>query len=185
MKPILACVIVLVACQSALAQCCCDHCGCQSNCQKVCRVVCEVKKVPKITYCCECEDICIPGRSCRCKVCDECGHHKIVYTPTCGEVITRKKPVRKETLEEKVTYKWVVETLCCNCAKRCAATDQATPPLDDREMAARIPTVSDNATALPVGFQSPTDEQPVAETEAGETSRFDLRRILRPWAGQK
>jgi hypothetical protein len=113
--------VVLCACAAAVAWAgdCCQRCGCSCACNKVCRVVCEVKKVPKTEYDCECEEFCVPGKSERCVTCDECGHRKCVYTPVCGHVRTRRKLVTKHTTEEKVTYKWIVEDLCCNCAGAC------------------------------------------------------------------
>ena len=64
MKRIMVCLAMLtlawMAPRMAAAECC-EHCGCQCQCCKVCRLVPDVKKVPKVTYACECEDICIPG----------------------------------------------------------------------------------------------------------------------------
>ncbi len=123
MKRIVSCALVLVACSSAAASAgdCrdhCDRCGCQSACRKVCRVVCETKKVPKVTYSCECEDFCVPGPSCHSVVCDECGKKKHVYTPTCAQARTRKKLVKHETFEDVQSHKWVVETMCDACASK-------------------------------------------------------------------
>lgn len=184
MKAFLCCALLLAFCQSALAQCC-NHCGCQSNCRKVCRVICETKKVPKVTYDCECEDFCVPGPSCRSTVCDECGHKKHVYTPGCGEVRTRTKLVKKETMEEKVTYKWVVETLCGGCETRCAAADKAAGLDDPSKLAGRIPTTAAQQLAQPVAFQSPgvtanAAPSPTAPSEDDEPARFDLLKIFRP-----
>ncbi len=186
MKPILFCAVLLVACPTAWAQsCCCDHCGCDSSCRKVCRVVCETKKVPKVTYCCECEDFCVPGPSCRTKVCDECGHHKIIYTPTCGKVLTRKKLVRHEETEEKVVYKWVVETLCCDCCQRCAAADRAAAE-GDPELATRMSQLPSAAEAMQVTYEQPQplDAAAAPEAEAESTERkFDLRRVFGVFTG--
>lgn len=99
----------------------CADCGCQAVCCKVCRPVETTKKVPKITYDCECEDFCVPGPSARSIECDECGHKKYVYTPTCGMVRTRKKLVKHEKVEEVKTTRWVVENLCSSCADKCDA----------------------------------------------------------------
>ena len=84
MNRIMVCLAMLtlgwVTPRMAAAECC-DHCGCQCQCCKTCRLVPDVKKVPKVTYECECEDICIPGPSCllgyKCETDDdcECGHH--------------------------------------------------------------------------------------------------------------
>jgi hypothetical protein len=184
MKALLCCAVLFAFCQSALAQCC-DHCGCQSNCRKICRVICETKKVPKVTYDCECEDFCVPGPSCRSTVCDECGHKKHVYTPGCGEVRTRTKLIKKETMEEKVAYKWVVETLCGGCENRCAAADKAAGLDDPAKLAGRIPATAAEKLAQPVAFQMPAET--IAKAASGEAQpdgdqppRFDLLKIFRP-----
>jgi hypothetical protein len=110
---------------------CCDHCGCDCGCRKVCHLKCDVKKVTKIEYSCECEDFCVPGKSqkcgtkceCHCKQCLlGCREHcceKPVYKPTCAEVHTKKKLIKHEVTKEVPTYKWVVETVCDDCACRC------------------------------------------------------------------
>jgi len=116
MKPVLSLAIILATCRCAWAEGCCEYCGCQAPCRKVCRLVCEVKQVPKTTYDCALEEFCVPGKSVRSTVCDECGHKHHVYTPTCGKVRTRTKLIKHETFEEKVAYKWVVENVCCACA---------------------------------------------------------------------
>jgi hypothetical protein len=99
----------------------CADCGCQAVCCKVCRAVETTKKVPKVIYDCECEDFCVPGPSARSIECDECGHKKHVYTPTCAEVRTRKKLVKREKVEEVKSTEWVVENLCRSCADKCDA----------------------------------------------------------------
>jgi hypothetical protein len=188
MKSLLALLLVLTTGPAALAQCC-KHCGCSSDCQKVCRVICEIKKVPKVTFDCECEDFCVPGKSCRTTEYDECGKKKHVYTPGCGTVRTRTKLVKHETFEEKVTYKWVVETLCCGCAERCAAADQNPPTVAPSAVAMNIPAAANGATVQPASFQAagsaPATPQVTPPGEpAREVSRFDLRRIFRPLAAE-
>lgn len=184
---LVAAALVLLG-RSAWAQCC-DHCGCDDGCQKVCRVICEVKKVPKITYDCECEDVCVPGPSRCTTVCDECGHKQKVFTPTCGKVYTRTKVVKHETFEEKCTYRWVVERLCCGCAQRCAAADRAAAA-ENPELAARaatLPLAPSPSTPL-----SPATEARQASFEQAESNsdatgvddedsmgrKFDLRRLF-------
>lgn len=151
MKSILGCCLLILACRSAAAQCC-DHCGCRSQCRKVCRVVCEVKKVPKVTYDCECEDFCIPGPSCRTTVYDCCGNKHHVYTPTCGKVKTRTKLVKNETFQEKVTYKWVVESLCCGC---CAKVERSTTAENPSGITTTIPTSAELPPASLTAFHPP------------------------------
>lgn len=110
---------------------CCEHCGCDCGCRKVCHLKCDVKKVTKVEYSCECEDFCVPCRSekvgykceCHCKECLlGCREHcceKPVYKPTGAILHTKKKLVKHEVTKEVPTYKWVVETVCDDCAHRC------------------------------------------------------------------
>ncbi len=117
---------------------CCDcGCACDDNCDKVCKLVCEKKKITKIHYACECEDFCVPGRSCF--VCDNCAeapcpelpkdqcsccahspltdiHWKDWNPGECGCVKTRKKLVKYEVTAEVPSFKWVVEKRCAACA---------------------------------------------------------------------
>ena len=117
MKTILCCALIsLVFTASVQAGDCCDDCGCDANCCKVCRLVPSTKKVTTPEYKCECEDFCVPGPSQRTVCHDECGRKKIVYTPTCAEVRTRKKLVKTENTKTVPTTKWVVENLCPKCA---------------------------------------------------------------------
>jgi hypothetical protein len=186
MKSIVCCALVIVACgfSVARAQDCCDHCGCQCCCQKICRVVCETKKVPKVTYTCECEDFCVPGPSDHCVTCDECGNKKHVYTPTCGHVRTRKKLVKHETMEEVPSYKWVVETVCNGCASKCA--DQGPPAVNG---VSRLP--AEKSGVRQAGFQGSgngnaesSSTSPSADSEnRGLTAQ--IRRMVSPVFGQK
>jgi hypothetical protein len=112
--------------EMAVAQECCDRCGCQS-CRKVCRVVCDVKKVPHTTYTCECEDFCVPKRSERCGTTCECDcnghpHRKPNFVPTCATVRTKNKLIKHVEEKEVKTYKWVVEYLCDDCCNAAACT---------------------------------------------------------------
>jgi hypothetical protein len=162
MKALLCCAAILVFSASAVLgdECCdpCAACGCHDNCCKVCRVICEVKKVPKPEYDCECEDYCIPGKSIRSIECDECGHRKIVYTPTCGTVRTRKKLVTKQKMVDKVVYKWEVVNLCAPCAKQkeppkvaVGAEGEVTPETRDlvRQMLGGEPSAQERVAAQP------------------------------------
>ncbi len=115
---LLACPVATTSADDCSGDCC-AHCGCHSNCCKVCRLVPDVKKVPKVTYTCECEDFCVPGRSEHCVTYDECGNKQHCYAPTCGKVRTRTKLVKHETMVEKPGYKCVVESLCGACAANC------------------------------------------------------------------
>ena len=125
MKSICCCALLLASwALPCLAADDCDRCagcGCAENCCKVCRCVPSTKKVTKVTYDVECEDFCVPGKSERSLACDECGHKQHIYTPTCAKVHTRRNLIKHETVKEVPTTKWVVETLCHECAARCAA----------------------------------------------------------------
>jgi hypothetical protein len=112
-------LICLVGATAVAGDDCCQRCG-DSQCKKVCRLVCEVKKVPVVTYTCECEDFCIPHRSQRCGTkceCDEngCPVRKPNDVPTSARQRTRKKLVKHVTEKEVKVYKWVVETVCNDC----------------------------------------------------------------------
>ncbi len=88
----------------------CDGCGCCAHVRKVCRIVCEWEEVKKVTYGCEREDFCIPGRS------KKCGCREIC---TCGQVRTRRKLVKHEEVKRVPKYKCVVEYLCPHCCEPC------------------------------------------------------------------
>ena len=179
---------------------CCSHCGCQCEPTKVCRLVPDTKKVTKIEYECECEDFCVPGKSTRCVSCDECGKRKIVYTPTCGEVRTRTKLVKKEKVTKVPICKCVVEDLCPSCAKQCSASE-AIPPTAARPSGSNwqgepeqpAPSSrSSNSRGEPAPAYTASHQQIPAETAqanaapASEAGTDDgkpslLRRALAPW----
>jgi hypothetical protein len=119
MRVVLPLLILLVALAVsplyAGAPVACSHCGCHEQVRKVCRLVCEIEEVKKVTYCCEAEDFCIPGPS------HNCGCQEI---PSCGEVRTRHKLVKKEEVKKAPKYKCVVEYLCPHC---CAGRGSCTP----------------------------------------------------------
>ncbi|MBI3840087.1 MAG: hypothetical protein HY288_19360 [Planctomycetia bacterium] len=163
---IVCCALVLVACRTVAASAgdCCDRCGCESACRKVCRAVRETKKVPKVTYSCQCEDFCVPGPSDHSVVCDECGNKKHVYTQTCAHMRTRKKLVKHETVEEVPSHKWIVETVCDACAAKFG--DGATPQAGGALGVQTFP-------ATPTSYIE----------NAGLTAQ--LRRMLQPAFGQK
>jgi len=180
----LCCAVLLVVCAAPLAlgqECCdrCDLCGCASPCRKVCRCVPEVKKTPKVTYSCECEDFCVPGPSQRSAYCDDCGKKQYVYTPTCAEVRTRKKLVKHETMVEKKTYKWVVETICDACACRQAASQQ--PGDEAQDLAAQSP---EEITQASYQDAPAADSAPDAAASSPSVAG-DLRRLLTPIFGRK
>jgi hypothetical protein len=191
MKLILCCALLFAACGISQAQgqdgCNhCDRCGCAAPCRKVCRCVDDVKKVPKITYSCKCEDFCVPGRSEHCVVCDDCGHKQHIYTPTCAEVRTRTKLVKHETVKEVPSHKWVVETLCDACACKCAGQNDGMPtPAGD----ASAQDETDNV--MRTSFHSPSKPTregtatPAEKTAVASGFKSGVRRVLQPFFGQK
>jgi hypothetical protein len=177
MRKIVISALAALACWANFAWAdCCEHCGCQCECQKTCRLICETKKVTKVTYGCECEDFCVPGPSDRCTTCDECGKKKFVYTPTCAKVRTRTKLVKKEETKEVPSYRWVVESLCGNCANKCNANPDAAP----KDVV--IPQRGQDSSA---STQGADDYQDVAANEGSSRRNSNLGRVLGPIFGQK
>jgi len=124
--------------RGAAADCCCE-CGCQAQCCKVCRCVPDIKKVTRVCYGCECEDVCIPGPSKICGYTCECPdkcpgegtlflfnhpHKKPIWQPSCAKVAHRTKLVKKEETKEVKGWKWVVEDLCPKCAANAESQSQ-------------------------------------------------------------
>ena len=119
----------------------CDHCReCGGDCgvRKVCRLVCEEKEIEDVCYGCECEDYCLPGKSCRgclhsedvcvgdcCKK-DCCTHRPwcclewFSWKPTCAEIATKKKLVKYVVVKKVPSYKWKVEEVCSQCCPQAA-----------------------------------------------------------------
>ena len=139
----LAVAIISMLSAVAAAECCRD-CGCHCDCCKVCRCVPDIKKVPKITYDCECEDFCVPGPSKCCgfkTVCPDncCGcplfnhaHREPVFEPGCSaKIYTRHKLIKKEEIKEVCSWKWEVVDLCPHCKSCCkhhhASAEPGTP----------------------------------------------------------
>jgi hypothetical protein len=189
MKPILCCALLLATCgiSRAQGQDCCDRCGCADQCRKVCRCVDDVKKVPKVTYSCQCEDFCVPGRSEHCVVCDDCGHKQHIYTPTCAQVRTRTKLVKHETVQEVPSHKWVVESLCNACACRCAGSDAGTPtPAGDASAQDETDNVMRTSFHTPSKAASEGTATPADKTDAAAAGfKAEVRRVLQPFFGQK
>jgi hypothetical protein len=103
----------------------CHQCGC-GKLKKVCRLVPEVKKETVTKWVLVCEDVCLPGRSC--KVGEKCipdcdAHHGFrtedILKPSCGCIVTKKKLKQVTETVEKPGYKCVVETVCCQCGCCC------------------------------------------------------------------
>jgi hypothetical protein len=127
LKRILAAAILLAAAIPAAGgdgSCCC-HCNSCPATRKVCRWVPETKTVEVEKWDCECETICIPGRSQHCgKTCTaDCNCHKTVvhhWAPTCAKARTIHKLKKVKEKKEICTWKWVVEEVCDECAGQCA-----------------------------------------------------------------
>lgn len=111
----------------------CPSCGCHEICAR-CRLEIGTKKETKIEYCCECDEICLPGPSHRCVQDSGCAHHPcITWQPTCGKIRTVKKLVKKEVTKEVPAYKCVVEHICPKCGACC---DRAERPATLAEITA-------------------------------------------------
>ncbi len=169
---------LVCASSSALAQECCDHCGCGCNLRKVCRLVCIEKEVKETVYCCECEDFCVPGPSCKCG--KECHHDctaphgcrcKEVWQPTCADVRTRNKLIKKEVVKKVPSWKWVVETVCCDCASRCGETAQEAAPPPDASVEAPL-------EPLPMEIQEATMPKPPAPAMKTSSAKRLIPRAL-------
>lgn len=122
----------------------CARCGVHAACQTFCRLVCEEKKIEVNCWSYKQEDFCIPGPSKPgCQHCEpacvsgpdgtETGcltppGKKFTWTdwiPGWAEVHTRRK-LMKQTVTKKIpTTKWVVETLCGECASKPVPSDGA------------------------------------------------------------
>lgn len=111
----------------------CTDCHCTCPCEKVCRLVKEDKKVTVVCWGCQCEDICLPGRSQRgCAHCEEvcnetasdtCSAPKsflwYAWIPGCPkEYITKKKLMRKSVIKTVPSFKWVIEDVCPTCREK-------------------------------------------------------------------
>ena len=107
----------------------CSHCqGCAAT-KKVCRWVPEKKKITIDKWDCECETICIPGRSQHCGKdctvdCDGKKHTVHHWIPTCAKPRTINKLRKVKEEKEVCTWKWVVEEVCDHCAGKCEGCAQ-------------------------------------------------------------
>jgi hypothetical protein len=199
MKRAIACLVVaIVGLQAGVAAAdCCNDCGCQCQCCKVCRCVPEIKKVPKITYCCECQDFCIPGPS---KICgytcvcpDECecslfhhAHKEPIWQPTCAKVHTRHVLVKKETIKEVPGWKWEVVDLCpkCKtCCKHASAGQPAAAPVKAVAEKSTLDYYSQNEELTPVAQPAPAT-QPAAAAE-DNSQKAELVSHTTPTASSK
>ncbi|MEI8378608.1 MAG: hypothetical protein WCJ09_00675 [Planctomycetota bacterium] len=106
----------------------CSKCGC-GELEKVCRVVPDVKKVTETKFVVDCEDICLPGKSCTEErmVSDACvaGGQRCekVSVPTCDRIVTKKKLKKVTTTVDKPGWKCVVDTICSQCGHNCGTAN--------------------------------------------------------------
>ena len=145
----------------------------------------STRKVTKTEFDCECEEFCVPGPSLRTVCHDDCGKKKIIYTPTCAEVRTRKKLVKKETSTTVPTTKWVVENLCPKCA-----TEKNSEPAP-KDGIPKDPMTLDRAASpdygAPVAAAGDVDapEENARANSFASRLRSDLARVLLPAGRQK
>jgi len=104
---------------------CCHHCGC-GQLKKVCKMVPGVKKETKTKWVVECEDVCLPGPSCKVgeRCVPDCEAHggtrkENIWEPNCGMIVTKKKLKAISETVEKPIMKCVVETICVQCGCCC------------------------------------------------------------------
>lgn len=136
---------------------CCEHCGACCGLIKVCRAECSEKEVTHVKYRVECEDFCVPGRSCKFCCEDECGHCQVCKTGTCGKVRTKKKLVKVEVKEKIPVTKCVVEYLCPSCCDTCGAEacsiGEGDPMAAPEEPAAENPAPKSAAPPAPTAHR--------------------------------
>jgi hypothetical protein len=98
---------------------CCDHCGSSCGVRKQCVAKPVVRETTTICWSAKEEPHCIPGRSIDCgSRCerDECGCYKVdLWQPTCGRVITKTVPVKREVKRKVPGFEWTVEERCRAC----------------------------------------------------------------------
>jgi hypothetical protein len=122
----------------------CVHCGHEGHCRKVCRLICEEKKVEITCWGKQTEDFCVPQPTkplCKHKeaVCEDCGADakgqpvssgpiKFAWTewlPGGAKKFTRHKLMKKTVTKTIPSYRWVVETVCDDCAVHCTSAKPA------------------------------------------------------------
>lgn len=155
----------------------CDRCGQACACCVTCRLAPSTKKETKTQYHTECEEFCVPGKSIRTVCFDECGKRKVVYTPTCGEVRTRKKLVKKDKSQQIPTTKCVVEHLCPACAAACGSCLAADDSQSANQMSTPIVADSSPASAGTPSAAAASASEPRAVTAA----KTEFNRLLTLW----
>ncbi|RCS46380.1 hypothetical protein DTL42_15545 [Bremerella cremea] len=123
---------------------CCGHCATQCECQKRTRIVCEMKKVKKVSFSCDSEQVCglLPSSmlpdtlfgislfghkktGCGETGCTDCAQGCCDKAPRATHCRTRRVLVRKTTTVEVPAYKCVVEYCCQGCGAAIDAAPQA------------------------------------------------------------
>lgn len=133
---------------------CCSCCGCACQPEMTCHLVKYMKKVTVTCYGCKCNNICIPGPSCKgcehCEGCcdnggqcgqcnggcgcDDCNHKPdchlrwFDWCPTCACPITVKQLQKFEVTKEVCAYKWEAVPMCAGCAEKAHEDDKKVPP---------------------------------------------------------
>jgi hypothetical protein len=145
-KFIVPCAALWLAC-TAVAASAGDSCGrCGNHCavRKVCRLVEETKEIEEVCYGCQCEDICLPKKSCRgslhhdapcaagcptgsCEHRPECKVHWFTWKPSGAKLRTRKNLVKYVRTKKVPAYTWKVEEVCNGCLRH----DDALAPPDE------------------------------------------------------
>lgn len=168
---------------SAQADDCCCRCGNHCGVRKVCRLVCSTEEISTYCYGCKCEDICLPGKSCRgclhseC-VCGEdcpenCCEHRpschlewFDWRPSCAKVRTVKKLVKYKLTREIPSWKWVVEEVCCDCCPAHCCEEGLSP--GDPQIEVAPPEMHDEAPVPPAPVAPQARRQPNRATQAWE-----------------
>lgn len=140
-----AIVFAFVAPAAAGGKGACAHCDSCAATKKVCRWVPEKKTIEVEKWDCECETICIPGRSQLCAKCRtyDCNcekHVERIWSPTCAKARTIKKLKKVKEKKEVCTWKWVVEEVCDDCACKCGEIRAEAGIETSMEAAAETPT---------------------------------------------
>ena len=177
--------------QAGCAGGCCEKCGCD-DCDVCCKLVCETKKVPKVKYCCKCEDFCVPHEcptttvheceapKCECDSCcnHECGaetwlknlFHCDNAHAGCADSIGKKKLVKFVEQKEVPVYKWVAEKHChqCGCCSECDACGMQGVPSNVPNAAPAAPStpMMPQVAPMPAGDKSAL-MQPQVNVPAG------------------
>lgn len=163
----------------------CPSCGCQ-HAHKRCRLICETKKVTTFDYVCECEDFCLPGRSCNLgtKCVPDCnaffGHRKeVIWKPNCGPIKTRTFLAKVPVTKEVPSYRCVVECICGHCGhanldgQATRAAQQYVDQLPDAELkklGELAKTEADGSQSVPLEIMPTSAEVAVKGNDAQSTT---------------